>query len=59
MIYRLGQWKWPATLLVWVPLAAVVGLPLLSLAYKAGTLVIWDGDVPARTWSAFKAATMP
>jgi iron(III) transport system permease protein len=59
LVYSLGNWKWPATLLVWTPLAAAIGLPLVSLAYKAGTLVIWDGDVPTRTWSAFKCMSMP
>jgi iron(III) transport system permease protein len=59
IIYPLGNWKWPATLFVWLPLAAAVGLPLVSLAYKAGTLVVWNADAPTRTWSAVKSATMP
>ena len=59
LIYSLGPWRWPVTLLVWLPLAAAIGLPLVSLAYKAGTLVVWDGEMPTRTWSAVKTVSMP
>lgn len=59
LTYPLGSWKWPTTLLVWLLLAALVGVPLASMAYKSGTLVIWDHDVPLQTWSAAKCATLP
>ena len=59
LMYRLGDCKLPTAVLVWLLLAALIGLPLLSMVYKAGTLVLLDGNQPVRTWSLAKSLSMP
>lgn len=59
LIYRLGDWKVPAAVLVWLLLAALVGLPLMSMVYKAGTFVALEGNQPVRAWSVAKSLSMP
>lgn len=59
LVYDLGSWKWPVMAAVWFPLAVAIGLPLVSLAYKAGTLVALEEGMPTRTWSAWKSVSMP
>jgi iron(III) transport system permease protein len=59
VIYRLGRWKAPTAIITWLVLALLAGLPLLSMAYKAGTDVISIGGKPAQTWSALKCLAMP
>jgi iron(III) transport system permease protein len=59
VIYRLGPWKAPLAVVVWLLIGALVGLPLASMAYKAGTDVIVLDEMPVRTWSAAKSLIMP
>ena len=59
VIYRLGPWKLTVAVIVWLLLALLVGLPLLSMAYKAGTDVIEIEGAPVRTWSLLKCLTLP
>ena len=46
VLFRLGRWRWPALLIVTVICAALLGLPLASLVWRAGLI----GTPPA--WSA-------
>jgi iron(III) transport system permease protein len=59
LVYRLGQWKIPTAFLVWTLMAVLVGLPLASMASKAGFLVDASGETPIRTWSLAKCVTLP
>ncbi len=58
VVFPLGRWKAPAAALVGAALALVVGVPLASLAYKAGIVVTPAGDAYVRSWSAAKCLGM-
>jgi iron(III) transport system permease protein len=55
-IWRLKNWRWPATILLWLSLLLVAGLPLGNLLYKAGIQVNIVDTGRTRTWSATKVA---
>jgi len=57
-VFRLGRWRRPIAILVAVVLLLVVGLPLGSLAYKAGVLVTQTDAGRVRTWSVLKCLRM-
>lgn len=50
-VYRLGAWRWPMSLVSWCVLLLVFGLPLASLALKAGTVKQAVGPEHVRIWS--------
>ena len=49
--YELGTWRWPLTLLGWCLLLLVFGVPLVSLALKAGMVKHAVGSTYERAWS--------
>ena len=53
---RLLRGRWLATGLGWLLVVLLVGLPLVSMAWKAGTQVESEGDRLVRGWSAVKLA---
>ncbi len=54
--WRLGRGRWLLTGLGWLLAALLAGVPLASMAWKAGTLVEREGDQYVRSWSALKLA---
>jgi iron(III) transport system permease protein len=56
LVFELGPWRWPLALVVHGAVAALAGLPLASLAYKAGLSVTRVGEAWQRDWSPLKAA---
>jgi iron(III) transport system permease protein len=58
LVFRLGQYRWPLTLLVVVALALFVGLPLVNLIYKAGVQVTEQAGMYSRAWSPKKFIAM-
>ncbi len=57
-VFRLGVWHVPALLAVGLVLAISLGVPLGSLAYKAGVLVTQTDAGRVRIWSPLKCLTM-
>jgi iron(III) transport system permease protein len=49
---QLGAWRAPAALLMWGTVGLLAGIPLVSLATKAGMVVTRDGGALTRHWSA-------
>lgn len=52
--WRMGRSRWVAAGVGWLLAAILVGVPLASMAWKAGTRVDRAGDQFVRTWSATK-----
>ena len=57
-VWQLGRGRWLLTLAAWILTAGIVGLPLASLAEKAGLQTERVVERPVRTWSPMKAARM-
>ena len=57
LIYRLRSWRWPAGLMLWLVILILVGVPLASMAYKAGLAI--EGTPPRAVWSPTKMLVMP
>jgi iron(III) transport system permease protein len=62
--FSLRAWRWPLAALVWICLFVMLGVPLVSLVYKAGVVVRPATDGVVRSWSAAKcfeivAASVP
>lgn len=58
LVFLLGSWRWPLTVVTTLAVAWCVGVPLASLAWKAGVEV---SDTPtglARSWSLVKFLSM-
>jgi iron(III) transport system permease protein len=53
-IWQLKYLRWPATILLWLSLLLVAGVPLGNLLYKAGIQVNISDTGHIRTWSATK-----
>jgi iron(III) transport system permease protein len=58
VVFSLGRARWPIALLVVLLLLLVVGVPLASLAYKAGIVVTQVDSVRVRDWSLWKCLGM-
>jgi iron(III) transport system permease protein len=58
MVVPLGGWRIPITLAVALSLFLVVGVPLVSLGYKAGIVVTQVGTDRVRTWSFWQCLQM-
>jgi iron(III) transport system permease protein len=54
-VWRLGALRWPASILLWLVLVLVVGVPLGNLMYKAGLRAQLTASGPVRDWSLVKA----
>ena len=52
--FRLGKWKWPASVGVWSSLLVIGGVPLGNLIYKAGVVATMQGGERIRYWSLAK-----
>jgi iron(III) transport system permease protein len=52
LVFPLGRWRWPLAAAAWLVLGALAGLPLVSLAIKAGHVVELAEGVRQRHWSA-------
>ena len=62
--FAIHAWRWPLAVLVWICLFVMLGMPLVSLVYKAGVVVQPATDGVVRSWSAPKcfeivAASVP
>jgi iron(III) transport system permease protein len=53
-IWRLGAWRGPMTIVLWLIMLLVVGIPVANLMYKAGAIVTSTGGQRVRSWSASK-----
>jgi iron(III) transport system permease protein len=58
LVFSLGRARRPAVLAMVLLAAVVVGVPLASLAWKAGVLVDQTADGRIRTWSPTKCVAM-
>jgi iron(III) transport system permease protein len=58
LVFSLRRGRWPVALVVALSLLLVVGVPLASLAYKAGIVVTQVDTVRLRTWSLGKCLQM-
>ncbi|MEX0713933.1 MAG: hypothetical protein WD278_16465, partial [Pirellulales bacterium] len=58
LIFGLGRWRWPAAVVVALVVLAVVGVPLASLAWKAGVEVRQSGFERTREWSLAKCVSI-
>ena len=58
LIYQLRRWRYVALILLACLLLTVLGVPLLSLAYKAGVVVEQIDSVRIRSWSIAKFLPM-
>lgn len=58
LVFGLGRWRWPAALVVALVVLAVVGVPLASLAWKAGVEVRQSGLERTREWSLAKCLSI-
>ncbi|HEV3007068.1 MAG TPA: hypothetical protein VGX78_21535 [Pirellulales bacterium] len=58
LVFTLGPLRWPAALAMGLLAAMVVGVPLGSLAWKAGVLVSQTADERIRTWSLTKCVAL-
>jgi iron(III) transport system permease protein len=56
--FELGRWRTPLGVLAGGLIVALTLIPLLSLCYKAGVGVEWNGSDPVRAWSLGKFADM-
>lgn len=54
LVYRLGRWRWLAAILAAAMVALLLGVPLASLAWKAGVLVTQSDEGRLRHWSVTK-----
>lgn len=58
VVFQLGPWRWPLLALVLVVLFVLLGVPLLSLGYRAGFETIHADGTLVRSWSATKLLNM-
>jgi iron(III) transport system permease protein len=58
LVFPLGTARWPAALAMALLVAVVVGVPLGSLAWKAGVHVSQFADERIRSWSLSKCVAM-
>jgi len=58
LVFSLGAARWPTALAMALLLAVVAGVPLGSLAWKAGVLVTQTADERIRSWSPSKCVAM-
>ena len=56
--FRLGRWRWPASLLVIAAVGLLAGIPIGNLIAKAGTIVTRGAAGLDRSWSAEQCAAM-
>jgi iron(III) transport system permease protein len=54
MVYQLGGWRWPLAGIVGLAMLVIVGIPLVSLAWKAGIEVANFDGLHERHWSPVK-----
>ncbi len=57
-VTTLGRWRWPLVIGLAAVMAALAGVPLSNLLYKAGVVVVQAGDQRVRTWSVVKCLHM-
>lgn len=57
-VYRLGRGRWPAVGLLGLLVLVVAGVPLASLAYRAGLIATLTPHGPLRAWSLGKCLGM-
>ena len=57
-VFRLGFWRMPLAAAVGLVLLLLVGVPLVSLGYKAGVVIVRTGDDWVWTWSLWNCGTM-
>ncbi len=57
-LVRLGNWRWPVTLLMGLLLIGLVGVPLGNLIGKLGVIVQQVGEIRVRTWSLTKSISL-
>jgi len=58
LVFSLGAARWPTALAMALLVAVVAGVPLGSLAWKAGVLVTQTADERVRSWSPSKCVAM-
>lgn len=58
LLFPLGGWRLPATILVAIVVLMIAGVPLANLFYNAGMQVEANGGDLERHWSAAKASSM-
>ena len=51
LVFRLGRWRWPVTLLASVVIVLLVVVPVGNLVYQVGLVVRQVDGVPVRSWS--------
>ena len=54
LVFSLGRWRWPLAVLATAAIVVLVGVPIASLAYKAGVLVSHGPTGFTRSWSLEK-----
>lgn len=57
-VYRLGRGRWLVTVLLSLLLLVLVGIPVVSLAYRAGLVSLLTPEGPYRGWSLTKCLGM-
>jgi iron(III) transport system permease protein len=58
LVFQLGRWRWPLAVLAMAAIAVLVGVPIGSLAWKAGVLVSHWPSGYVRTWSLEKCLSI-
>jgi len=56
--FRLGSWRWPATILATAAITLLVGIPVGNLVVKAGMLITRGAGGLERHWSIEQCAAM-
>jgi iron(III) transport system permease protein len=58
LVYRLGRWRGLASGLMAAAVLAMVGIPIVSLIYKAGVTLTPAGNDVSRGWSLMRCAEL-
>jgi len=58
LVFQLGRWRWPLAVLATAAIVVLVGVPIGSLAWKAGVLVSRGPTGLTRVWSLEKCLTI-
>ncbi len=58
LVFSLGAWRWPVSVLIGLLLLVLIGVPLANLVYKAGLMTTATSDGLLRSWSLGKTLTI-